>query len=91
MPSRIVTSIYRYKRPLRRNAVPLEGPAIVGKRLTRSQQASAPKPPAPANDYRKLAIVTATKRGRRPKPEVDPAAGARVKEFLARMVRPSGG
>ena len=30
MPSRIVTSTYRYKRPPRnRKAVPLEGPAIV--------------------------------------------------------------
>ena len=47
MPSRIVTSTYRYKRPPRkRKAVPLEGPAIVTKRAA-SPQASAPKPAAP--------------------------------------------
>ena len=35
MPTRIVTATYRYKRPPRkRKAVPLEGPAIVGKRAT---------------------------------------------------------
>ena len=55
MPTRIVTSAYRYKK-----AVPLEGPAIV-----RSGQASKPATPAPANDDRKPAIVTAAKRGRR--------------------------
>jgi hypothetical protein len=56
MPSRIVTSTYRYKRPPReRKAVPLEGPAIVRKRAPPSQQVSAP---APANDDRKPVIVT---------------------------------
>ena len=36
MPTRIVTTHYRYKRPPRkRKAVPLEGPAIVGKRASR--------------------------------------------------------
>ena len=48
MPSRIVTSTYRYKRPPRkRKAVPLEVPAIVTKRAPR-HQASAPKPASPA-------------------------------------------
>ena len=44
MPSRIVTSTYRYKRPPRkRKAVPLEGPAIVhGKPRTASQQIRTP-------------------------------------------------
>ena len=59
MTSRIVTSTYRYKRPPRkRKAVPLEGPAIVGIRAT---QASPPTP-APTDDDRKSAIVTAKRR-----------------------------
>ena len=38
MPTRIVTTHYRYKRPPRkRKAVPLEGPAIVSKRAPRWQ------------------------------------------------------
>jgi hypothetical protein len=54
--TRIVTSTYRYKRPPRkRKAVPLEGPAIVTKRAPAPQPASAPRPPAPANDDRKSA------------------------------------
>ena len=64
--TRIVTSTYRYKQPPRkRKVVPLTGPAIVTKRAPSSQQASAPKPAAPANDDRKSAIVTANwRRGR---------------------------
>ena len=62
MPARIVTSTYRYKRPPRkRKPVLLEVPAIVTKRAPRPQ-ASAPKPPAPANDDRKPAIVTVKRR-----------------------------
>jgi hypothetical protein len=61
MPSRIVTSTYRYKRPPRkRKPVPLEGPAIV-----RRGRAKPETPPAPANDDRKLAIVTVKRRGSR--------------------------
>ena len=86
MPARIVTSTYRYKRPPRkRKAVPLEGPAIVRKGTAKPET-----PPAPANDDRKPAIVTSTRRGRRPKPEpeINPEADARVKAFLARMMQP---
>jgi hypothetical protein len=65
MPGAIVTSTYRYKLPPRkRKAVPLEGPAIVGRRATPTPQASAPKP-APANDDRKPVIVTARRWRRR--------------------------
>jgi hypothetical protein len=60
MRARIVTSTYRYKRPPRkRKAVPLEGPAIV-----RRGAAKPETPPAPANDDRKPAIVTAKPKGR---------------------------
>ena len=61
MPSRIVTSTYRYKRPPRkRKPVPLEVPAIVRK------GAAKPKTtPAPANNDRKSAIVTAKRRSSR--------------------------
>jgi hypothetical protein len=63
MPARIVTAHYRYKRPPRKKKpVLLEVPAVVVKRAPRSQQASAPKPAAPANDDRKSVIVTARKR-----------------------------
>ena len=59
MPSRIVTSTYRYKRPPRkRKAVPLEGPAIVRRGAAKPADASR----APANDDRKSAIVTAKRR-----------------------------
>jgi hypothetical protein len=61
-----------------------------------------PAAPPPANDdwpaetaplpaaRKKSAIVTPSKRGRRPKPEpeIDADAEARVQAFLARMVRP---
>jgi hypothetical protein len=61
MPSRIVTSTYRYKRPMgKRKAVPLEGPAIVTKRTPAPRQTSAPKPAAANN--RKPVIVTAKRR-----------------------------
>ena len=75
MPSRIVTSTYRYKRPSRkRKAVPLEVPAIVRKGTAkpetppapanddRKPASSEPAPLAPANDARKSAIVTAKRR-----------------------------
>jgi hypothetical protein len=62
-----------------------------------------PAAPPPANDdwpaetaplpaaRKKSAIVTPSKRGRRPKPEpeIDADAEARVQAFLARMVRPA--
>ena len=65
MPSRIVTSTYRYKRPPRkRKAVPLEGPAIVRKRrhLQHRKAQDRTGVPPPANDDRKSAIVTAKRR-----------------------------
>jgi hypothetical protein len=64
MPTRIVTSTYRYKRPPpKRKAVPLEGPAIVTKRAPAPRQTSAPKPAAA--DDRKPVVVTAKRwRGR---------------------------
>src|SRR6478735_6505621 len=56
MPSRIVTSTYRYKRPPRkRKSVLLEVPAIVRRGTPKPET-----PPAPANDDRKPAIVTTT-------------------------------
>ena len=70
-----------------------------------SQQASAPKPAAPAKHDRpawpaplrtagmQSAIVTTTRkrgRGPKPKPELDPGATARARAFLAHMMRPSG-
>ena len=59
MPSRIVTSTYRYKRPPRKKKpVLLEVPAIVRESARRSQR----RTPAPANDDRKPAIVTAKRR-----------------------------
>jgi len=62
----LVPTTYHYKRPPRkRKAVPLEGPVIVGKRVTPSQPGSASKPATPANDDRKSAIVTARRPGRR--------------------------
>ncbi len=75
-------------RPARKKKpVLIEVPAIVRKGAAKPETT-----PAPANDDRKPAIVTATRRGRRPKPEaeIDPAADARVKKFLGRMVRSAG-
>ena len=64
MPSRIVTSTYRYKRPPRkRKPVPLTGPAIVSKRRSLpsvGKHKPEPDVPPPANDDRKLTIVTLT-------------------------------
>jgi hypothetical protein len=60
MPSRIVTSTYRYKRPPRkRKAVPLPVPAVVRSGRKREEVS---KPATPANDDRKLAIVTVKRR-----------------------------
>ena len=60
MPSRIVTSTYRYKRPpQKRKAVALEVPAIV--RGSRKREVShAAILPEPANDDRKPVIITIT-------------------------------
>jgi hypothetical protein len=90
MPARIVTSTYRYKRPPRkRKAVPLDSPVIVRSGRKR-EEASQPATPAPANDDRKPAIVTAARRGHRqkPEPEINPEAEARVQAFLARVMGP---
>jgi hypothetical protein len=92
--TRIVTSTYRYKRPPRkRKPVLLEVPAIVVKRAPRSQQASAPKPAAPANDDRKSVIVTARKRKSRVgdapdmAPEEHQRRGDAADTLLREMVR----
>jgi hypothetical protein len=66
MPSRIVTSTFRYKRPPRkRKALPLEGPAVVTKRRA-LPSVGKHKPeldvPPPANDDQKSAIVTVKRR-----------------------------
>jgi hypothetical protein len=37
-----------------------------------------------------MAVVAASKRGRRPKSEPEIDAGARVKAFFTRMMRPPG-
>ncbi len=67
----IITSTYRYKRPpQKQKAVLLEGPVVVGIAPT-SPQSCAPKPPAPANDDRTPAIVTAAKRWAPTKPETE--------------------
>jgi hypothetical protein len=51
MPSRIVTTTYRYKRPPRkRKAVPLEGAAIVRSGRKREESSKPAAHPAPAND-----------------------------------------
>ena len=98
MPSTIVTSTCRYKRPPRKKKpVLLEVPAIVKRKAEARPLASEPKASRPAlvrgmkagNDNRPVeqpaAIVTAKKpRGRGAEtPES-------VKAFLARMVRPGG-
>ena len=70
--TRIVTTHYRYKRPPRKQAAPLEMPAVVTKASKRSRvsvrtdtsDAAKTAPAAPANDDRKPAIVTPTSRKR---------------------------
>ena len=60
MPTRIVTTHYRYKRPPRKKkAVALEVPAIV-----RKGAAMPETTPAPASDDRKPAIVTVSDKKR---------------------------
>ena len=101
MPARIVTSTHRYKRPPRkRKPALLEVPAIITKRRLlpdAGTQAVAPanddrpaEPALPAAGKRSAIVTAASKRGRRPKPEpeINPEAEARVKAFLARMMRP---
>jgi hypothetical protein len=62
MPSRIVTTAYRYKRPPRKKKpVLLEVPVIVTKRTATPAKVAPP----PANDDRKSAIVTARRPGAR--------------------------
>ncbi len=90
MPSRIVTSTYRYKRPPRKKKpVLLEVPAIVVKRVPPSQPASAPKPAAPANDDRKSAIVTVKRRPGRfgDVPDMTPEEHQRRGEAAAALFR----
>ena len=72
MPTRIVTSTYRYKRPPRkRKAVPLEGPAIVRKGAASRETPPAPETPddapavQPTTEPRSPAIVTAKRRAGR--------------------------
>ena len=96
MPSRIVTSTYRFKRPPRkRKAVPLTWPAIVTPR-SKAASASVTRGVKPGNDNRPVeqpaAIVTAKKpRGRKAAWADDGAETPEsVKAFLARMVRPGG-
>jgi hypothetical protein len=45
---------------------------------------------APPQQGKKSTIITTSRRGRRPKPEpkIDPETEARVKAFIARMMRP---
>jgi hypothetical protein len=101
--TRIVTTAYRPKRqPKKRKAVAIAGPAVVRKRAVapvepddqyNDHRSTAPTG-VPANDDRKPAIVTTTSRKRvkllRPELPDDPEADARVKAFLARMIRPGG-
>ena len=81
--------------------MPLEVPAIVARRRLFPDAETQAAAPPPANDDRsgpgtspqhgkKSAIVTASKRGRRPKPEpeIDADEEARGKAFVARMMRP---
>jgi hypothetical protein len=93
MPTRIVTSTYRYKRPpQKRKAVPLEGPAIV-----RRGEGSKPATPAPANDDRQAVIITA----KRPRssfgdvpdmtPEEHRRRGEAATELWREMVRRTAG
>ena len=78
MPSRIVTSTYRYKRPpKKRKTVALEVPVIVTKRT-----ATKVAPP-PANDDRKSAIVITSKRSKLRGEPVSPAAPAGYEEATA--------
>ena len=92
--SAIVTTTYRHKRPLRKKKpIVLTGSAIVRSGRKRADVSKPATHPAPANNVRKSAIVTITgKRGRKLPAELedDPEADARVKAFLARMVRPGG-
>jgi hypothetical protein len=67
--TRIVTTAYRPKRPRKRKAVALAGPAIV-RRVAKADQDvkildTSAKPAPPADDDRKPAIVTTTSRKRR--------------------------
>ena len=96
MPTRIVTTTYRYNRPPRkRKAVPLEGPAIVTPG-SKAASASVPRGVKPGNDNRlpeqTAAIVTARKPRGRKAAWVDDGAETpeSVKAFLARMIRPGG-
>jgi hypothetical protein len=87
----VVTTAYRPKRPRKRKAVAIAGPAIVRKR----GRAAAVVPPdrgekpTPANDDRKPAIATSISRKRarlrhaEPEPE-DPEADAAVRAWLER-------
>ena len=95
MPSRIVTTVHRPKRPpQKRKAVALAVPAIVTKAGNRKPTRPAEPQTAPANDDRRPAIVTAASRKQRRAErsaamEADNSeADSRVKAFFARMIRP---
>jgi hypothetical protein len=91
----VVTTAYRPKRPRKRKAVAIAGPAIVRKR----GRAAAVVPPdrgekpTPANDDRKPAIITSISRKRarlqraepaaEPEPD-DPEADAAMRAWLER-------
>ena len=92
MPSTIVTSTYRYKRPPRkRKAVPLEGPAIVTisgeKRVAKAEQAAVTP---------RSAIVTARRPGARSSvedmaPEEHRRRGEAATELWRELVRRATG
>ena len=102
--ARIVTTIYRYKRPpKKKRPVTLDVPVIVAPRKRARPPAegqSQPEPATqpPASDDRKPSVVTTTSRKRlkllrvdqRAAEADDPEATARAKAFFARMVRPGG-
>jgi hypothetical protein len=75
MPTRIVTSTYRYERPSRKKKPQvITGPAVVTPKKRSVLPTDGPEPGAAPQREKKPAIVTAAKRGRQPKPEpeIDP-------------------
>jgi hypothetical protein len=101
MPSTIVTTTYRYKRPPRKKKpIVLTGSAIVTpppKRKAKAHGAAIVRRVKPGNDNRldpteekKSAIVTANPKGRRTRVDDGQEASPELKAFLARMMRPPG-
>jgi hypothetical protein len=98
--TRIVRTAYRYKRPPRkRQAVAIEGPAVVkAADPVKATQSAGPTASAPANDDRKPArIVTIRKPGAKDVPEMTPdehqrrgdAAEALFRKITTAAARPS--